>query len=90
MGMTQVTKRTYTLPGATVDAFERVVPAGQRSRRLAEVLDEWISEQQRTALREAVITGCLDMADVLRETEAEYHPLEEEVDRVIQGSDSTR
>jgi hypothetical protein len=88
--MAGLRKRTYSLPAATVDAFEHSVPAGQRSRRVAEVLDEWVSAQQRAALREAIITGCHEMADVLRETEAEYHPLEEEVDDALHGSAPTR
>jgi hypothetical protein len=37
-------------------------------------------------LRKEMIEGCRDMADVYLAIEREYHPLEEEVQRAVDGS----
>ena len=39
-------KRTYALPAATVERFEKEVPPGKRSARVAELLESWISERE--------------------------------------------
>lgn len=46
-----------------------------------------LSKEQRDRLRKAVIEGCHDMADVMIEMEREYHPLEEEVQRMLDLED---
>lgn len=74
-------KRTYTLPADTLEQFEQVVAAGQRSAVIAELLREWLDRQRREQLRREIIEGCREMAEVYLETEREYHPLEEEVHR---------
>jgi len=74
-------KRTYTLPPDTLEQFEQVVAAGQRSAVVTELLREWLDRQRREQLRREIIDGCREMADVYLETEREYHPLEEEVHR---------
>jgi hypothetical protein len=74
-------KRTYVLPPGTLKEFERIVGAGERSGVIARLLQEWLETLGREQLRHAVIEGCRDMADVYREVECEYHPLEEEVGR---------
>lgn len=74
-------KRTYTLPSDTLEQFEQVVVSGQRSAVIAKLLREWLDRQRREQLRREIIEGCREMADVYLETEREYHPLEEEVQR---------
>lgn len=76
-------KRTYVLPDATVERFERKVPAGSRSAVLAHLIDDWLEEERLRGLRQEIAEGCHDMADVYLELEADFHPLEEEVHRGI-------
>ena len=83
-------KRTYSLPASTIDEFEKHVPAGQRSNVLAELLHGWLEQRRRERLRQDVIAGCKEMADVYLEIEREYHPLEEEVQRALDASTQTR
>lgn len=80
-------KRTYALPPDTVQEFDRVVQSGKRSAVVADLMHSWLDEQRRAQLRQEVIEGCQDMADVWIEMEREYHPLEEEVERVLNGED---
>jgi Arc/MetJ-type ribon-helix-helix transcriptional regulator len=79
-------KRTYALPPDTIGRFEQKVQRGKRSSVVSKLLQEWLDEQQRQQLRAAVIEGCHDMAEIDLEIEREFHPLEEEVERVL-GSD---
>ncbi len=74
-------KRTYAMPRETVERFERAVGAGKRSKTIDRLVRSWLDEQERARLRAQVIEGCREMADVLEETEREYHSLEEEVER---------
>lgn len=76
-------KRTYAMPRETVERFERAVASGKRSKLVGNLVRSWLDEQERARLRAQMIEGCREMADVLRETELEYHPLEEEVERVV-------
>jgi hypothetical protein len=82
-------KRTYALPEETIIRFERKVGVGKRSAVLTELLENWLSQAERKRLREEIIQGCRDMADVYLEVEREYHPLEEEVHRGLSGSAKT-
>lgn len=79
-------KRTYSLPQETVEQLERSVAAGRRSALVSRLVKEWLEEQRRAQLRADVIAGCKDMAELDVEIEREFHPLEEEVERVL-GSD---
>jgi hypothetical protein len=91
-------KRTYGLPADAVESFEKAVPPGDRSAVVASMIRHWLAERQRKKLRAEVIEGCLDMAELYLGIEKEYHPLEEEVHRVLEeqplsgrrGSRSTR
>ena len=74
-------KRTYALPAQTVESFEQHIAAGKRSAVVAEAIAHWMNEQRRAELRQAVIEGCADMADVYLEVEREYAPLDAEVAR---------
>jgi metal-responsive CopG/Arc/MetJ family transcriptional regulator len=76
-------KRTYALPPETVREFDEAVQPGRRSTVVADLMQSWLDERRRARLREAVIEGCKEMADLYLEIEREYHPLEEEVERVL-------
>jgi hypothetical protein len=76
-------KRTYTLPADTLLQFEQVVVPGRRSATIDMLLREWLDRQRRERLRQEIIEGCRAMADVYLTIEREYHPLEEEVHRVL-------
>lgn len=84
------TKRTYALPDETVRAFESNVPSGQRSNLIATLLQQWLSERRRLAIRNDVIEGCREMADISRELERDFHPLEEEVHRGLDSPTKAR
>ena len=74
-------KRTYALPAQTVESFEQAIAPGQRSAIVGEAIARWMNEQRRTELRQAVMEGCAEMADVYLEIEREYAPLDAEVAR---------
>lgn len=83
-------RRTYSLPAETVERFERAVPRGQRGAVISRLIEEWLcdhlSEEDREQLRADVIEGCREMWDVYLEIEKEYHPLEEEAQRIFDKS----
>jgi metal-responsive CopG/Arc/MetJ family transcriptional regulator len=79
-------KRTYALPRETIEQFEQAVKPGQRSAAIAELLRGWLETRRREQLRREVIEGCREMAETYLETEREYHPLEEEVQRQVGGT----
>src|SRR6266851_4773756 len=83
-------KRTYALPEETVSRFEQKVGAGRRSAILAELMENWLRQAEREKLRQEIIQGCQEMADVYLEVEREYHPLEEEVHRGLFAGPKTR
>lgn len=83
-------KRTYTLPDSVVAPFERTVPTGKRSAIVAGVLNAWLEERQREALRANVVEGCREMADVYLEIERDFHPLEEEVQHGLDANPAAR
>src|SRR5947209_18372355 len=81
-----VRKRTYALPEETVAAFEKEVAPADRSSLIAELLQEWLAGREQQRLRQEIIEGCREMADVYLEIEQEYHPLEEEVQDALDTS----
>ncbi len=74
-------KRTYALPQATLDKFERAVASGQRSAALARLIEDWLEKQQQEALERDIMEGCREMADVYLEIQREFEPLDAEVTR---------
>jgi hypothetical protein len=80
----RTTKRTYALPSAAIDAFEKSVPAGERSSVVAALIQNWLDERERKAIRDSVIEGCREMAEISLELERDFHPLEGEVHRAIE------
>jgi hypothetical protein len=85
-----LSKRTYSLPGPTLESFEQVVPAGERSALVAALLKEWLERRRRDQLRRRIAEGCKDMAEVYLDIERAFHPLEEEVHRALEGSTASR
>jgi hypothetical protein len=76
-------KRTYSLPPQTLAKFESEIAPGQRSAKIAELLDAWMQEREREALRRDIEEGCRAMADIYLEVAQEWEPLEAEVDRLF-------
>lgn len=80
-------KRTYALPSEIVEEFERAVESGKRSAAIAALVREWLEEQKRARIRESVIEGCREMAEVMLEIEREFHTADEEVARAYYDAD---
>lgn len=76
-------KRTYALPSQTLERFEQAIAPGKRSAKVAELLEGWIRERERDALRQNIIEGCREMWDVYLETARDWEPLDQEADRVL-------
>ena len=78
---TEVVKRTYVLPAERVKQFEAEIEPGRRSAFIARLIEDWLERRRKAELRAAIIEGCRDMTDIVRETSLEHHALEEEVER---------
>ena len=76
-------KRTYALPAHTLKRFEQEIAPGKRSAKVAELIESWIREREREALRQNIMEGCREMWDVYLETAQEWEPLDQEADRVL-------
>jgi hypothetical protein len=76
-------KRTYSLPPDTLAAFEARIAPGRRSALIAELVESWIKEREREALRQNIEEGLREMWDVYEETARDWEPLEAEVDRLL-------
>ena len=81
--MSEMVKRTYSLPRVVLTAFEETVKQGKRSAVISELIKEWLEAKRREALRGAIIEGCSEMRDIYLEIEKEYNSLEEEVHLAI-------
>jgi hypothetical protein len=86
----RLVKRTYVLPPGTLEEFEKSVRAGERSAVIAQLLQDWLQARRRAQLRQDLIEGCREMAEVYREIESEYHPLEEEVQHALDNDSPPR
>ena len=75
-------KRTYALPSETVAKFEAEIAPGQRSAKIAELIEAWMKEREREVLRRDIEEGCREMWDLYLQTAREWEPLEAEVDRL--------
>jgi metal-responsive CopG/Arc/MetJ family transcriptional regulator len=80
-------KRTYAFPEETVQEFEQVVASGKRSTILTDMMKRWLEERKRAELRQAVIEGCLEMADVHLEIEKQFEFADAEVAREFYDAD---
>jgi metal-responsive CopG/Arc/MetJ family transcriptional regulator len=83
-------KRTYALPAETLERFEKAVAAGKRSATISSLIESWLEGRRKARLRKEVVEGCREMASVYLETEKEYNPLEEEVERGASPVSKTR
>jgi hypothetical protein len=76
-------KRTYALPAQTLKRFEQEIAPGKRSAKVAELIEGWIREREREALRQNIIEGCRKMWEVYLEAAQEWEPLDREADRAL-------
>lgn len=79
----KVVKKTYSLPEFLVQKFESITKKRERSTTISSLVEEWIENQERERLREQIVKGCKEMASIYLGIEKEYHPLEEEVERIL-------
>ena len=75
----KLAKRTYVLPPETVSRFEAEIAPGQRSAKVAELIEDWIREREREALRRDIIEGCREMNAILLETAKEWEGADDEL-----------
>ena len=75
-------KRTYALPNDVLERFEGAIAPGKRSAKIAELIDAYIQERNREALRESIAEGCREMWDIYIDTAKEWEPLDKEIDLV--------
>ena len=76
-------KRTYALPFKTLKRFENEIAPGKRSAKVAELIEGWIREREREALRLNIIDGCREMWDVYLDSAHEWEPLDKEADHAL-------
>jgi hypothetical protein len=74
-------KRSYALPADVLRDFEKAVPQGKRSGMIAEFMRYWLDTRRKARLRKEIVEGCREMAGEYKVIEADFHPLEEEVER---------
>lgn len=79
----EYTKRTCALPVNALKKFEQAVQPGQRSGLVASLIQEWLTDRERQALRQSLSEGLADMADIYREIEQEFNASDEELHRAI-------
>jgi metal-responsive CopG/Arc/MetJ family transcriptional regulator len=73
------TRRTYSLPPDLLKRFEGRLPSGERSRLIAKLIEEWLTEQERDELRKQVIEGCKEMSGLYLEIDREWNTAADEV-----------
>lgn len=76
-------KRTYSLPPQTVERFEQVVDTGRRSAVLVELIEGYLEDRRREALRRDLEEGCRDMWDIYLNTAKEWEAADDELHRSI-------
>jgi metal-responsive CopG/Arc/MetJ family transcriptional regulator len=77
-------KRTYALPSQTLAKFEEVVDSGRRSAVVADLIDDYLEERKREALRRDLDEGCREMWDVYLETAKDWEATDDELHRSIE------
>jgi hypothetical protein len=75
----RLAKRTYSLPPDLVHQFEERLAPGERSRFLANLIEQWLAERQREELRRDLIEGCKEMGEVYEEVDREWNRAADEV-----------
>lgn len=84
MGM-NLAKRTYTLPPSLLERYEQQLAPGQRSKIIAQLMEDWLAERERAELRSQVIEGCKQMASLYLEVDQEWNNSADEIWREISG-----
>jgi hypothetical protein len=77
-------KRTYALPSQTLKRFEQEIAPGKRSAKVAELIEGWIREREREALRQNIIEGCHEMNELLLEIAREWEGADDELWRTLE------
>lgn len=75
----RLAKRTYSLPPGILKRFEDRLAPGERSGRLAKLMEEWLAERERDELRRELIEGCKEMSNLYQEIDREWNRASEEV-----------
>ena len=75
----EMAKRTYALPSQILRRFEGKIAPGKRSAKVAELIEEWIREQEREALRRDIIEGCREMNEINLEIAKEWEGTDDEL-----------
>jgi metal-responsive CopG/Arc/MetJ family transcriptional regulator len=80
-------KRTYSIDERTLKAFESLVESGNRSIIISQLMRNYLNEQARKKIREAIIAGAPLVKEEYRKESEAWYPLEEEVyEKFIQSS----
>jgi hypothetical protein len=77
-------KRTYALPAGTINRFEQEVDPGRRSGVIAGLIDHYLEQKRREALRADIEEGLREMADIYRQVQAEFDAVDAETLRGIE------
>ncbi len=80
----RLAKRTYSLPPKTIERFESEVDSGRRSTVIAELIDKYLENKKREALRKDIEEGCKEMWDLYREINKEWEPTDDAIHRSIE------
>jgi len=78
------TKRTYALPAEMLKRFEREIAPGKRSAKIAELIENWVRERERKALRQDIIEGCREMGEIYLEVAKEWEAADDELWRTVE------
>jgi hypothetical protein len=80
----QNVKRTYALPEGTINRFEREVDAGRRSGVVADLIEQFLEEKRKEALRRDIEEGCREMNEIYKEVQREFETIDMETLRGIE------
>jgi len=71
-------KRTYSLDSTLVDRFEELVPVGERSQTIGDLLAKRVEEIEAERLNNEIREGLAYMADVYAEIGSEWTSIDSE------------
>lgn len=71
-------KRTYSLDSNLIGRFEELVPAGERSQTIEELLARRVDEIESERLNAEIRDGLAYMSDVYSDTDREWRGVETE------------
>jgi hypothetical protein len=77
-------KRTYVLPPDTVARFEQHIEPGKRSAVISELIDKYLENSRREALRRDIEEGCREMWDVYLDAAQEWEATDDALHHTIQ------